>query len=95
MILDVAQNCATYERLRLITCYANGPRTDLCEASGAIVMIKVTWKSLVLELTCTRYHNGPRTDMCEVSGARVMINVTWNDLELELVCMCYDNGPVT
>ena len=33
-------------------------------------MIKVTWKGLELELTCTRYQNGPRTDLCEVSGAR-------------------------
>ena len=67
-----------------MTCYANGPRTDLCEVSGARVMIRVTWKGLELELTCTCYHNGPRTDLCEVYGARVMIKVTWNDLELEL-----------
>ena len=58
-------------------------------------MIKVTWKGLELELTCTRYHNGPLTDLWEVSGARVMIKVTLNGLELELTCTCHDNGPVT
>ena len=46
-----------------LTCtrYHNGPRTDLCEVSGARVMTKVTWNGLELELTCTRYDNGPVT----------------------------------
>ena len=43
-----------------LTCtrYHDGPRTDLCEVSGASVMIKVTWNGLELELTCTCHDNG-------------------------------------